>query len=137
MAGLLSKSALVDRPEESRSIEKRYFDFLYPNAHDLGDAIWFDIATGEAISGLHVHIPRPSLHTIRGRVIGALPEQHGDGTFEHVALPGRYSIEVCEFSPPEPDGRTRMLRRFGKATINVAEADLDGVEIQISLSDQD
>jgi hypothetical protein len=162
MAGLLSKSALVDRPEESRSIEKRYFDFLYPNAHDLAGAIGFDIATGEAISGLQVHIPRPSQHTIRGRVIGALPEQHGrisvmfsrdigaidsvgggsgstvrpDGTFEHVALSGRYSIEVCEFSPPEPDGRTRMLRRFGKATINVAEADLDGVEIQISPSDQ-
>jgi len=162
MAGLLRKSAIVDRSEESRSIEKRYFDFLYPNAHDLADAIGFDIATGEVISGLQVHIPRPSPHTIRGKVIGALPEQHGrisvmfarnigaidsvggaggptvrsDGTFEHVVLRGRYLIEVCEFSPPEPDGRTRMLRRFGKATINVPEADLDGVEIQISPTDQ-
>jgi Carboxypeptidase regulatory-like domain len=162
MAGLVRKPAIVDRSEESRSIEKRYFDFLYPNVHDLKDAIGIDIATGEAISGLQVRIPRPAPHSIRGRLIGALPEQHTrisvmfardigaidsvggaggstvrpDGTFEYMALPGRYSIEVCEFSPPEPDGRTRMLRRFGKAAINVPEADLDGVEIQISSTDQ-
>jgi hypothetical protein len=63
------------------------------------------------------------------------PTVQADGTFEYAALPGRYSIEVCEFSPTEPDGRIRMLRRFGKATINFAEADLDGVETQISSED--
>jgi hypothetical protein len=73
------------------------------------------------------------------REIGAIENMGGagaavqaDGNFEYAALPGCYSLEICEFSPPEPDGRTHMLRRFGKSTINVAEADLDGVEIQIS-----
>jgi hypothetical protein len=161
LAGLLRRPAVVDPSEEPPSIEKRYFDFLYPNAHDLADAIGFDIAIGEVISGLEVRIPRPIPHTVRGKVIGDLPEQHArisvmfareigtidpvggasgstvqaDGTFECAALPGRYSIEVCEFSPPEPDGRTRMLRRFGKAKINVPEADLNGVEVQISSED--
>jgi hypothetical protein len=161
VAGLLRKPAVADPSEEPPSIEKRYFDFLYPDAHDLADAIGFDIAVGEVISGLQVRVPRPVPHTVHGKLIGDLPEQRArisvmfareigmidpvggasgspvqvDGTFECVALPGRYSIEVCEFSPPEPDGRTRMLRRFGKATINVPEADLDGVEIQICSED--
>ena len=55
-----------------------------------------------------------------------------DGTFEYSALPGHYSVELCEFSSPEIHGRTRLLRRMGKTTINVTEADLDGIEIQIS-----
>jgi hypothetical protein len=109
------------------------------------------------ISGLQVRIPAPGLHLVRGKVIGDLPEQsahisvmfardigalepvgasgpdvRADGTFEYTVLPGRYSVEVCEFSPAEPDGRIRMFRPFGKATINVAEADLNGVEIHVS-----
>jgi hypothetical protein len=161
VVGLLRKPAVADPSEGPPSIEKRYFDFLYPNAHDLADATGFDIAAGEVISGLQVRVPHPVPHTVRGKLIGDLPEQRArisvmfareigtidpvggasgstvqvDGTFECVALPGRYSIEVCEFSPPEPDGRTRMLRRFGKGTINVPEADLDGVEIQICSED--
>jgi hypothetical protein len=157
VAGLLRKPAVVDPSDEPPSVERRYFDFLYPNALDLADAIGFDIAVGEVISGLQVRVPRPVPHTVRGKLIGDLPEQRArisvmfareigtidpvggasgstvqaDGTFECLALPGRYSIEVCEFSPPETDGRARMLRRFGKATINVPEADLDAVEIQI------
>lgn len=58
-----------------------------------------------------------------------------DGTFEHTALPGRYSVEVCEFLPPEVDGRTRALRRLGKGSINVVDSDLVGLEIQISTED--
>jgi hypothetical protein len=156
MAGLLRKPAVKNPSEEPPSILER-FDFLYPHACALANATEFDIAAGEVISGLQVRIPRPIRHTVRGKVIGDLPEQparisvmfardigasdhmggagvpvQADGTFEYATLPGRYSLEVCEFSPPEPDGRTHMLRRFGKATINVAEADLDGVDIQIS-----
>lgn len=94
---------------------------------------------------------------MRGKVIGDLPEQsahisvmfardigaiepvgasgrdvRADGTLEYTVLPGRYSVEVCEFSPAEPDGRTHMFRQFGKATINVAKEDLNGVEIHVS-----
>jgi len=161
VAGLLREPHAVDRTKAPPSIQQRYFDFIYPNAHDLAGAVGFDIATAEVIAGLQVRIPRPVLHTVRGKVIGDLPEQRArisvmfareigaidpvggaggpallaDGSFEHTILRGRYSIEVCEFSPPEPDGRTRILRRFGKATIEVADADQNGFEIQISSAD--
>lgn len=58
-----------------------------------------------------------------------------DGTFEYSALPGRYSLEVCESSSPDPSGQARMLRRFGKSAIYVAKADMDGVKIRISSKD--
>lgn len=159
LAGLLRKPTTVDSSETPPSVLKRHFDFLYPNAYDLANALGFDIAAGEVISGLQMRIPRPVRHTVRGKVIGDLPEQRAhisvmfgreigiiddpvggasgptvqaDGTFEYSVLPGHYSVEVCEFSPPETDGRTRLLRRIGKTTINVAEADLDDIEIQIS-----
>ncbi len=160
VAGFLRKPAVTNPTEEPGSILKRNFDFLYPNAWDLADATGFDIAAGDVISGLQVRTQRPIRYTVRGRVIGDLPEQparisvmfarevgaldhvggaaaavQASGTFECATLPGRYSLEVCEFSPPEPNGRTHLLRRWGKATINVAEADLDGVEIQVSSED--
>jgi len=107
--------------------------------YNLANATGFDIAAGEVISGPQVRILRPIRHAVRGKVIGGLPEQparisvmfardigaidhmggasvpvQADGTFEYATLPGRYSLEVCEFSSPEPDGRTYMLRSFGK-----------------------
>jgi hypothetical protein len=117
MAGILRKPAVTNPSEEPPSILERYFDFLYPNARNLADAVGFDIAAGEVISGLQVRIARPMLHRIRGKVIGDLPEQHArisvmfareigaienmggagaavqaDGNFEYAALPGRYSL---------------------------------------------
>jgi hypothetical protein len=43
-----------------------------------------------------------------------------DGTFEFAVQSGRYSAEICEFSPPYPSGRTNLLRRFGTADFAVA-----------------
>jgi hypothetical protein len=54
-----------------------------------------------------------------------------DETFEHQVQSGNYSVEVWEFSPPEADGRTRMLRMFAATNIRVTNADLNGIEIHI------
>jgi hypothetical protein len=138
-------------------MQKRVFDFIYPNASDIGAAAGFDIQSGQTVSGLQIRIPRPVWHTVRGKVIGELPAERGtisvmftrdtgtldplgggsgasvqpDGTFECMAQSGRYAAEICEFSPPEPSGRTHMLRRFGTAAIAVA-GDLSGFHIHIS-----
>jgi hypothetical protein len=54
-----------------------------------------------------------------------------DGNFEYQVQSGDYSIEVWEFSPPEADGRTRMLRKSAATNIRVTNADLNGLEIHI------
>jgi hypothetical protein len=54
-----------------------------------------------------------------------------DGTFESQVQSGAYSLDVREFSPPEPDGRTRMLRKLATANMRVTTGDLYGVEIHI------
>jgi len=156
-AGILQKLTM-DRSEPAHLfMQKRVFDFIYPNANDIGGAISFDIQSRQTVSGLQIRIPRPVWHTVRGRVVGELPAERArisvmftrdigtlepvgggsgasmqpDGTFEHVAQSGRYSVEICEFSPPEPSGRTYILRRYGTAAIAVAD-DSSGFEIQVS-----
>lgn len=109
------------------------------------------------ISGLQLQIPCPVWHTVRGELTGDLPRGPNrinvmfsrtmgtidgvggsggpmvdqDGTFEYQAQSGVYSVEVCEFSPLDPDGRSRMLRKLATASIRVTNADLDGIEIYI------
>jgi hypothetical protein len=157
-AGILQKPTMLNPSEPAHILmQKRVFDFIYPNASDIGAAAGFDIQSGQTVSGLQIRIPRPVWHTVRGKVIGELPAERGtisvmftrdtgtldplgggsgasvqpDGTFECMAQSGRYAAEICEFSPPEPSGRTHMLRRFGTAAIAVA-GDLSGFHIHIS-----
>jgi hypothetical protein len=157
-AGILRKPADVV-PTEPRhlAMQKRVFDFLYPNAQDISDATGFDVQIGQTISGLQIQIPCPVWHTVRGKVTGDLPkgpnrinvmfsrtmgtidgvggsggpEVEQDGTFEHQVQSGDYAVEVWEFAPPEPDGRTRVLRKFAAANLRVTDADLYGVAIHI------
>jgi|GEM_PF-3461795 len=158
IAGILRKPTVTDPSKPSPSVIERCFDFVYPNAYHLSGATGFDITSGEESGPLQVRIPRPVRYTVRGRIIGNLPEKHErisvmfardigaiepvggtgghalheDGTFEDTVLPGRYIVEVCEFAQPEPNGRTHGLRKFGNITIDVTDADLDGIEIPIS-----
>jgi hypothetical protein len=65
---------------------------------------------------------------------GGGPRVEQDGTFEYQVQSGDYSVEVWEFAPPEPDGRTRVLRSFAVTNITnirVTNADLYGIEIHI------
>jgi hypothetical protein len=138
-------------------MQKRVFEFLYPDAQQVSHATGFDVQAGQTISGLQIQIPCPVWHTVRGKVTGDLPtERTGinvmltrtmgtidgvgwgggallekDGTFECQVQSGAYSVEVCEFSRPEAGGRTRMLRKFAATNIGVINANLYGVEIHI------
>lgn len=158
-AGILFRPADVV-PAEPRhlAMQRRIFDFLYPDAQDISDATGFDLQLGQTISGLQLTIPCPVWRTVRGKVTGELPTGHHrisvmfsrtmgtiegigggsgpkmeqDGTFEHPVQSGDYSVEVWEFAPPEPDGRTSVLRKFASTNIRVSDADLDGIEIHIA-----
>lgn len=158
-AGILRKPADTV-PTEPRhfAMQQRIFDFLYPDAQDISTATGFDLQFGQTISGLQIQIPRPIWHTVRGKVTGELPtgpphrinvmffrtmgtidvigggggaKMEPDGTFEHHVQSGEYTLEVWECAPPEPDGRTSVLRKFASANIRVTDTDLDGIEIHI------
>jgi hypothetical protein len=157
-AGILREPADAGPPEPSHLVmQKRVFEFLYPDAQDVSDATGFDVQAGQTISGLQIQIPCPVWHTVQGKVTGDLPTERTrinvmltrtmgtidgvgwgggallekDGTFECRVQSGIYSVEVCEFSPPETGGRTHMLRKFATTNIRVANADLSGIEIHI------
>lgn len=162
-AGILQKPTMLDPSDEPTGVlQRRVFDFIYPNANDIGGAIGFDIQSGQTVSGLQIRIARPVWHTVRGNVIGELPAERGrisvmftrdigtidpvggaggtlvqpDGTFEYMAQSGRYSAEVCEFSLSGPSGRT-MLRSFGMAAIVVDGDDVSGLQIHVSSTAMD
>ena len=106
---------------------------------------------------LHVRIPRPLRHRVKGRVTRVLPperkyisiqfrrelgalDQVGwaggaviepDGQFEGVEQPGRYYAEICQFTPPGPSGRTCLVRSLGSTTLTIGSEDLSGIEIQV------
>ncbi len=157
-AGILCDSAAAGPPEPPHLVtQKRVFEFLYPDAQHISDATGFDVQAGQTIPDLEIQIPSPVWHTVRGKVTGDLPTERTrinvmftrtmgtidasgwgggallerDGTFECQVQSGVYSVEVCEFSPAEPDGRTRMLRNLATTNIRVTNADLSGIEIHI------
>jgi Carboxypeptidase regulatory-like domain len=157
-AGILRKPAdAVPTEPRHLAMQQRIFDFLYPDAQDISDATGFDVELGQTISGLQLQIPRSIWYTVRGKVTGELPtgdhrinvmfsrtmgtidglgggsgpKVGQDGTFEHQVQSGDYAVEVWELAPPEPDGRTSVLRKFAATNIRVTNADLEGIEIHI------
>lgn len=156
IAGVLQRPTTDSSADISpNALQRGCFDFLYPSSRTLEGATGFDIAIGELRSGLQIQIPCPVWHTVRGKVIGNLPlaKRHvsamfawdpgaidpiggsggvrvqPDGTFELMLQPGHYSVEIWEFSTPEPSGRIRFVRSFGKTAVDVADGDLNGIEI--------
>jgi len=157
-AGILQKPANMAMPAQERGLAPdRVFDFLYPDAHDVSGALGVAVEEQQTMD-LQVRIARPIRYRVRGRVQGALPEDRkhisiqfrrelgtldpvgwaggaviqSDGRFEGLEQPGRYRAEICQFAPPEPSGRTHLVRSFGRATFTIAFGDLSGVEIQVS-----
>jgi hypothetical protein len=157
-AGILREPPHAEPPESPHLVtQKRLFDFLYPEAQDVSDATAFHVQVGQTISGLQMQIPRPVWYTVRGKVTGVLPTERTrinvvfwrtmgtiegvgggagalvepDGTFESQVQAGVYSLDVCEFSPPEPGGRSHMLRKFATTNIRITNADLYGIEINV------
>jgi hypothetical protein len=73
-AGILRKPAdAVPTEPRHLAMQRRIFDYLYPDAQDISDATGFDLQLGQTISGLQIQIPRPVSHTVRGKVTGELP----------------------------------------------------------------
>jgi len=163
LAGILRKPSAQDTSEPPhRLFQKRVFDFLYPAAHDVREARGVPVQAGQKAPELQITIPRPVWYTVRGKVTGTLPQDRThisvmfardfgaldqigggtgtrvqpDGSFEYMAQRGRYSAEICEFTPPESTGRTHLVRRFGTGTITVGDGDLSGVEIPVSSESQ-
>jgi hypothetical protein len=157
-AGILRKPAdAVPTEPRHLAMQQRIFDFLYPDAQEISDAKGFDLQIGQTITGLQLQIPRSVWHTVRGKITGELPtgphridvmfsrtmgtidviggcggaKMEQNGTFEYHVQSGDYTVEVWEFAPPEPDGRTSVHRKFASANIRVTDADLDGIEIHI------
>lgn len=102
-------------------------------------------------------IPRPIWRTVKGKVIGALPENwvnicvmftrdlgmiddlgcggpriQADGTFETYAQPGCHRLAVWEMTPTPQPGHTRMTRELAFGEVKVRTRDVDGFEIQLS-----
>jgi hypothetical protein len=161
-AGVLRTAPANEASLEHESLLDRHFDFLHPNAEVLSGAEGFDVSAGETLFGLRIRIPRPLRYTVRGKVIGKLPGEpantcvmfmrefgaidgigggggapvQADGTFEDRMHPGIYTAELTEFSAPDGDGRAHLVRRFGKAKLDLTQGDLYDVEIHVS-SDQE
>ena len=139
------------------AMRQRIFDFLYPNALEVDKASSFDLQTGQTITGLKVRIPRPIWRTVRGRITGELPESlanisvhfmrdvgmlddfgsagskvNPDGTFEGHAQPGRYRLSVWEMAPPQPNGYTRLIRKFASVEITVGDLDVEGIVLVVA-----
>jgi hypothetical protein len=156
-AGILQKSAPPDAPAQGGLTADRVFDFLYPNAQDVSGADGFAVGEGQTLSGLQIQIPNPIRYRLHGRVIGTLPRDRShislqfrrdmgavdqvgwaggatlrdDGTFEGLEQSGRYLAEIFEFAPPEPSGRTHLIRTLGNTTFTVGCEDLSGIEIHV------
>jgi hypothetical protein len=156
-AGILQKPANAGIPSHERGLSPdRIFDFLYPNAHDVTYASAVVVERAQTVD-LQVRIPRPMRYRVRGRVQGELPEDRqyislqftrelgtldpvgwaggaaiqSDGSFEGLEQPGNYRAEICQFAPPEPSGRTHLVRSFGSANFRLDSEDISDVKIQV------
>lgn len=158
-AGILEPPPSLDSPSQKQALTPdRIFDFLYRDAHNIMGAVSVDVEEGHTISDLEVRISRPTRYRVQGRVVGVLPEDRkyisvqfrrdlgtldpvgwaggaaiqADGTFGGLEQPGRYHAAICQFAPPEPSGRTHLIRSFGSTTFTVGSEDLFGLEIRVS-----
>lgn len=93
-----------------------------------------------------VGTPTVSLEERESEVPGSSPFEAGhpraasvkpDGSFEVKNVPpGKYEVRVTEAmappTPPRPPGPTRQPPREGRANVDVAEADVEGVEVALA-----
>jgi len=116
--------------------QRRCFDFIYPNADIVLEAVPFDLQAGETMNSVF-DVPEPIWFNIAGYVkrslavedrnrmfilfsrnMGILPDVGGigfpvkiDDSFEGILLSGSYAASLNEMSDPEPDGYTHAVRQ--------------------------
>lgn len=72
--GILQNPASAPEPQISQS---RFFDFVYPNAETVSEALPLQLQSGETMHSVF-QVPRPRWFHVAGRVIGNLPVSHED-----------------------------------------------------------
>ena len=140
---------------DKADMQRRVFDFIYPNAVSVSEAAPFDLRAGETMNSVF-DVPDPTWFSVAGRVKGSLPiadrshisimfqrnmgilegvggsgfRVETDGSFEGMLLRGSYVASLHEMTDPESDGYMRSLRQFG-STEWVIEGDTLNLEIPI------
>ncbi len=127
--------------EEREFKQQRVFDFIYPNASTVTEALPFAVKGGETVN-VDVQIPKPvwfniagcvkmgspieqrNVHVMFARNMGILPDVGGtgfpvksDGSFEGMLLGGSYAASLHEMTDPEPSGYTRSAKQFGSTVV--------------------
>lgn len=121
--------------------QQRVFDFIYPNAATVTEAIPLEVEAGETVS-VDMQVTKPVWFNIAGRVkrgspieqrnvhvmfqrnMGILPDVGGtgfrvksDGSFEGMLLGGSYIASLHEMTNPEPSGYMRSIKQFGSSAV--------------------
>jgi hypothetical protein len=132
--------------------QQRVFDFIYPNAATVTEALSFEVEAGETVN-VDIQIPKPVWFNIAGRVrrsspfeqpnvhvmfqrnMGILPDVGGtgflvksDGSFDGMLIEGSYLASLHEMTNPEPSGYTRSLKQFG-STVVIIQGDTLNLEL--------
>ncbi len=134
--------------------QHRVFDFIYPNAATVTEAVPFEVQAGETVS-VDIQVPKPVWFNIAGRVkrgspieernvdvmfqrsMGILPDVGGigfrikpDGSFEGMLLGGSYVASLHEMTNPEPSGYARSIKQSGSTLVIIGQDTLN-LEIQM------
>jgi hypothetical protein len=156
--GVLQEPPGIPPTRDPRELQKRCFDFIYPNANHVSRAMPFEFENN--VDDLLIRIPNPQWVCVSGRVRGRsqdLPERlvvmwqrdigiaggvgamgfsiGPDGTFSGPLLTGTYHASVHEMAPPEENGRTYSVRQLSPVITALIEEDLEALEIPLSTPD--
>ena len=151
--GILRPEASLAPNEDSSTMQKRVFDFIYPNAENISEAVPFEVHAERAQSNLVVQVPTPTWFNIAGRVVDPLPIEsknlfvhfsrdmgilpdvgsvgfpiQADGSFTGMVLKGSYIVSAHKMTHPEPSGYTRSLEHSGSIR-TIIEQDVYGLEV--------
>ena len=134
-------------PPEPRVSERRFFDFVYPNAETVPKGSPLQLQSGETVRSVF-QVPSPKWFDVAGRVIGNLPVSPeglyvsfqrdmgilpdvggigfpigDDGSFQGPLQKGSYFVSVHEVARPGPN-------EFGSTMVKI-ERDTRDLEIPL------
>jgi hypothetical protein len=143
-----------NKPQDHESAQRRVFDFVYPNAATVQEALPFDLHLGESINSVF-EVPKPAWFNVSGRFSGdsttcdqrmsvmfqrdmgildgvgglGFPLQP-DGSFEGMLLKGAYKASIHEMTDSEPSGYARSTRQVSSAVVTIER---DTFNLKLSL----
>ncbi|HKO14314.1 MAG TPA: hypothetical protein VJV22_20255 [Acidobacteriaceae bacterium] len=135
----VESSSVTNKQNRQRLV----FDFFYPNAVTVFEALPFDLEAGQTTSA-EFQIPKPIWFGVSGRVSGDFDTRNrnlsvlfqrdmgildgvgglgftirADGGFEGMLLKGTYRASVHEMTNSEPSGYARSMGEFGSTMVNI------------------